>query len=292
MEIILQQLVNGLFLGSIYALLALGYTMVYGIIGLINFAHGEIYMIGSFIGYFLINQFKVNFFVAMFVAMIGAALLGVVVEFLAYRPLRKSTRITALITAIGVSYFLQNIMIYFFSSNTRAFPQVIKRVEFKLGFITISNIQLLILIVALTLMVLLQLIIQKTKMGKAMRAVSVDSDAAQLMGIDVNRTISFTFALGSALAAAAGVLIGLYYNSIDPTMGTVPGLKAFVAAVLGGIGSVPGAAVGGFLIGMIETITNALGLSMYKDAVVYAVLIIILLILPAGILGKNVKEKV
>ena len=197
-----------------------------------------------------------------------------------------------MITAIGVSYFLQNIMIYFFGSNNRAFPQVIKRVEYHLGFITISNIQLLILAIALILMILLQLIIKKTKMGKAMRAVSVDSDAAQLMGINVNRTISFTFALGSALAAAAGVLIGLYYNSIDPTMGTVPGLKAFVAAVLGGIGSIPGAALGGFLIGMIETIANALGLSMYKDAVVYAVLILILLVLPAGILGKNVKEKV
>lgn len=292
MEVILQQVVNGLFLGSIYALLALGYTMVYGIIGLINFAHGEIYMIGAFIGYYLINQLHVNFFVALVVSMIGSAILGMVVEFLAYRPLRKSTRIAALITAIGVSYFLQNSMIYFFSSNTRAFPQVVKRVEFKLGFITISNIQLLILVVALFLMVMLQLIIQKTKMGKAMRAVSVDGDAAQLMGINVNRTISFTFALGSALAAAAGVLIGLYYNSIDPTMGTVPGLKAFVAAVLGGIGSVPGAAIGGFLIGMLETITNALGFSMYKDAVVYAVLIIILLILPAGLLGKNVKEKV
>ena len=291
MEVILQQLVNGLFLGSIYALLALGYTMVYGIIGLINFAHGEVYMIGSFIGFYLINQLHLNF-IAMIISMIGAAILGVVVEFLAYRPLRKSTRIAALITAIGVSYFLQNIMIYFFGSNNRAFPQVIKRVEYHLGFITISNIQLLILAIALILMILLQLIIKKTKMGKAMRAVSVDSDAAQLMGINVNRTISFTFALGSALAAAAGVLIGLYYNSIDPTMGTVPGLKAFVAAVLGGIGSIPGAALGGFLIGMIETIANALGLSMYKDAVVYAVLILILLVLPAGILGKNVKEKV
>ncbi len=292
MEVILQQLVNGLFLGSIYALLALGYTMVYGIIGLINFAHGEVYMIGSFIGFYLINQLQLNFFIAMIISMIGAAILGVVVEFLAYRPLRKSTRIAALITAIGVSYFLQNIMIYFFGSNNRAFPQVIKRIEYHLGLITVSNIQLLILAIALVLMILLQLVIKKTKMGKAMRAVSVDSDAAQLMGINVNRTISFTFALGSALAAAAGVLIGLYYNSIDPTMGTVPGLKAFVAAVLGGIGSIPGAALGGFLIGMIETIANALGLSMYKDAVVYGVLILILLVLPAGILGKNVKEKV
>lgn len=292
MEVILQQLVNGLFLGSIYALLALGYTMVYGIIGLINFAHGEIYMIGSFIGYYLINTYHMNFFAALVISMVISAFLGVVIEFLAYRPLRKSTRIAALITAIGVSYFLQNIMIYFFSSNTRAFPQVIKRVKYDLGFISVSNIQLMILLISVFLMILLQLIIKKSKMGKAMRAVSVDSDAAELMGISVNKTISFTFALGSALAAAGGVLIGLYYNSIDPTMGTVPGLKAFVAAVLGGIGSIPGAALGGFLIGMLETLTTVMGFSMYKDAVVYAVLIIILLIRPAGILGKNVREKV
>ncbi|MDH6365434.1 branched-chain amino acid transport system permease protein [Enterococcus sp. PF1-24] len=292
MQIVMQQLVNSLFLGSIYALLALGYTMVYGIIKLINFAHGEVYMIGSFLGYYLINQYHMNFFVALILSMVISAFLGVAIEFLAYRPLRKSTRIAALITAIGVSYLLQNAMIYFFSSDVRAFPQTIEIVNFDIGFMKVTNIQLMILVIALALMVLLQIIVQKTKMGKAMRAVSVDADAAQLMGINVNRTISFTFALGSALAAAGGVLIGLYYNSIDPTMGTVPGLKAFVAAVLGGIGIIPGAALGGFIIGLLETIANAVGLSMYKDAVVYAVLIIILLIRPSGILGKNVKEKV
>lgn len=291
-QMFIQQLINGLFLGSIYALMALGYTMVYGIIKLINFAHGEIYMIGAFMGYFLLNQFQMGFFPALLLAMAGSALLGVLIEFLAYRPLRKSTRIAALITAIGVSYFLQNIMIYFFSSDTRPFPQVIELQNYQIGFLRISNIQLLILAVSLVLMIVLQLIVQKTKMGKAMRAVSVDADAAQLMGINVNRTISFTFALGSALAAAGGMLIGLYYNSIDPMMGVVPGLKSFVAAVLGGIGIIPGAALGGFVIGLLETLTTALGFSDYKDAVVYGVLILILLIRPAGILGKNVKEKV
>ncbi|WP_270789819.1 branched-chain amino acid ABC transporter permease [Enterococcus diestrammenae] len=293
MEIILQQLVNGLFLGSIYALLALGYTMVYGIIKLINFAHGEVYMIGSFIGYFILNYNEnIGFFPAMIVSMVVCAALGVLIEFLAYRPLRKATRISALITAIGVSYLLQNVMTYFFKSDARSFPQVIQQQSYDLGIIKVSNIQLIILFVSLLLMVLLQVIIQKTKMGKAMRAVSVDGDAAQLMGINVNRTISFTFALGSALAAAGGMLIGLYYNSIDPMMGVAPGLKSFVAAVLGGIGIIPGAALGGFVIGLIETIATALGFSAFKDALVYLVLIIILLVRPVGILGKNIKEKV
>jgi len=291
-QLLVQQLVNGLFLGSIYALLALGYTMVYGIIKLINFAHGEIYMIGGFLGYFFINHLKLGFFPALILAMAGAAIVGVLIELLAYRPLRKSTRIAALITAIGVSFLLQNSMIYFFGPDKRSFPQAIKHVSYNFGFIQVSNIQLLILATAVILMIVLQLIIKKTKMGKAMRAVSVDADAAQLMGINVNRTISFTFALGSALAAAAGILIGLYYNSIDPMMGVVPGLKSFVAAVLGGIGIIPGAALGGFVIGLLETFTIAIGFSEYKDALVYALLIVILLIRPAGILGKNLKEKV
>lgn len=288
----LQQLVNGLFLGGIYALLALGYTMVYGIIKLINFAHGEVYMMGAFLGYYFIKYLHMNLWIALIATMIVTAILGVIIEMLAYRPLRKSTRIAALITAIGVSFFLQNIMIYFFGSSPRSFPQVLAIKQFKLGPVSVTNIQLLILGVSILLMVLLQLIVKKTKMGKAMRAVSVDSDAARLMGINVNRTISFTFALGSAWAGAAGVLIGLYYNSIDPLMGMTPGIKSFVAAVLGGIGIIPGAALGGFVIGMLETFSTAIGLSDYRDAVVYAVLIIILLVRPAGILGKNVKEKV
>ena len=288
----LQQLVNGLILGSVYALLALGYTMVYGIIKLINFAHGDIYMIGAFMGYYLINILKFNFFLSLILAMIGTAILGVVIEFLAYRPLRNSTRIAALITAIGVSFLLEYGMIFFVGANTRSFPQVIETVRYTIGPVSISNIQLMIFGISILLMVGLQFIVQKTKMGKAMRAVSVDSDAAQLMGINVNRTISFTFALGSALAGAAGVLIALYYNSLEPLMGMAPGIKSFVAAVLGGIGIIPGAALGGFVIGLLETFATAVELSDFRDAIVYAILIIILLVRPAGILGKNVKEKV
>ena len=287
-----QQLVNGIILGSIYALLALGYTMVYGIIKLINFAHGDIYMMGAFVGYYAINSLGMNFWVALVFAMLVCAILGVVIEFLAYRPLRNSTRISALITAIGVSFFLEYIMVLFVGADTRSFPQKIAIKTYHLGSISVTNVQLLILVVALVLMVALQLIVKKTKMGKAMRAVSVDSDAAALMGITVNTTISFTFALGSSLAGAAGVLIGLYYNSIEPLMGMTPGIKAFVAAVLGGIGIIPGAALGGFVIGILETLSTAIGLSSYRDAIVYGVLIVILLVRPAGILGKNVKEKV
>ncbi|MGT2743129.1 branched-chain amino acid ABC transporter permease [Streptococcus plurextorum] len=288
----LQQLVNGLILGSVYALLALGYTMVYGIIKLINFAHGDLYMMGAYIGYYLISVYRMNFFVALILTMVLTACLGVIIEFLAYRPLRHSTRIAALITAIGVSFFLEYGMVYLVGANIKIFPTAIQTVMYQLGPISVSNVQLMILAVSLFLMVALQFIVKKTKMGKAMRAVSVDSDAAQLMGIDVNSTISFTFALGSALAGAAGVLIGLYYTQIDPLMGMAPGLKAFVAAVLGGIGIIPGAAIGGFIIGLLETLSVAIGLSTYKDAVVYAILIVILLVRPAGILGKNVKEKV
>ena len=288
----LQQLVNGLILGSVYALLALGYTMVYGIIKLINFAHGDIYMMGAFMGYFLINSLQLNFFIALILSMAGTAILGVIFEFLAYRPLRNSTRISVLITAIGVSFLLEYGMVYLVGANTRAFPQAIQTVRYDLGPISLTNIQLLILGVSLVLMVLLQLIVKKTKMGKAMRAVSVDSDAAQLMGINVNRTISFTFALGSALAGAAGVLIALYYNSLEPLMGVTPGLKSFVAAVLGGIGIIPGAALGGFVIGLLETFATALGMSDFRDAIVYGILLLILIVRPAGILGKNVKEKV
>ena len=292
MQTVLQQIINALSLGSIYALLALGYSMVYGIINLINFAHGDIYMLGAFFAYYVINAWHFNFITALLSAMIIGAVSGVVIEYFAYRPLRKSPRIAVLITAIGVSFLLENGMSYFVGSNARSFPQVIEQVNYNIGGIQISNVQILILATALILMVSLQLIIQKTKMGRAMRAVSVDPAAAELVGVNVNHTISFTFALGSALAGAAGILIGMYYNQIDPLMGMTPGIKAFVAAVLGGIGSVPGASLGGFLIGILETFFQSIGLSAYKDAVVYLVLIVILLFLPAGIFGKNTKEKV
>ncbi len=289
---IFQQLINGLSLGSIYALLALGYTMVYGIIKLINFAHGEIYMMGAFVGYYVTNQFKLSLIPTLLISMTICAILGVLIEFLAYRPLRKSTRIAALITAIGVSFLIQSLMIYFIGADTRPFPQIIENTNYDMKLFTISKIQLIILSTSIFLMILLQMIVKHTKMGKAMRAVSVDPDAAQLMGINVNHTISFTFAIGSSLAAAGGVLIGLYYNSIDPMMGVAPGLKAFIAAVFGGIGIIPGAALGGFVIGIIETFVSALGFTAYRDAVVYAILIIVLLVKPSGLLGKNVKEKV
>lgn len=292
MEAFLQQLINGLSLGSIYALIALGYTMVYGIIKLINFAHGDIYMVGAFVGYTAINSFNLSFLPALIVSMVFCAVLGVLIERIAYKPLRNATRVAALITAIGMSYLLQNGMIYLVGSETRAFPQVIENKVYEFAGLQVSQTQIMIFSTTIILMLALQLIVQKTKMGKAMRAVSTDADAARLMGINVDNVISFTFALGSSLAGAAGVLVGLYYNSIEPMMGYAPGLKAFIAAVLGGIGIIPGAMFGGFTIGIIETLVSGYGGSMIKDAVVYLILIIILIFKPSGLLGKNVKEKV
>lgn len=292
MEAFLQQLINGLSLGSIYALIALGYTMVYGIIKLINFAHGDIYMVGAFVGYTAINSLHLSFLPALILSMVFCAVLGVAIERIAYKPLRNATRVAALITAIGMSYLLQNGMIYLVGSETRAFPQVIKNKVYEFAGLQVSQTQILIFGTTIILMLALQLIVQKSKMGKAMRAVSTDADAARLMGINVDNVISFTFALGSSLAGAAGVLVGLYYNSIEPMMGYAPGLKAFIAAVLGGIGIIPGAMFGGFTIGIIETLVSGYGGSMIKDAVVYLILIIILIFKPSGLLGKNVKEKV
>lgn len=288
----MQQLINGLSLGSIYALMALGYTMVYGIIKLINFAHGEVYMVGAFIGYTLINKFQLGFVSSLLLTMLLSAVLGMIIERIAYKPLRKAPRITALITAIGVSYFLQNGMIQLMGPEVRSFPQVIENKLYDIGPLTVNRIQLIIFGTSIFLMVVLQLIIKKTKMGKAMRAVSIDPEAAQLMGINADTVITFTFMIGSALAGAAGVLVGLYYNSINPMMGYAPGLKAFIAAVFGGIGIIPGAMIGGVVIGLIETFVSGYGYSMIRDAVVYGILILILLFRPAGLLGKNVKEKV
>lgn len=292
MTTFIQPLINGLMLGSVYALLALGYTMVYGIIKLINFAHGDIYMLGAYFGYFFIKVLHLNFFIALILAMAVSAIIGVVIEYIAYRPLRHSPRIAVLISALGISFLLENGMTYLYGSDQRSFPQAIKTVQYHFYGIQVSNIQLIIDVTSIVLMLLLTYIVKNTKMGRAMRAVSADPDAASLMGININHTISFTFAIGSALAAAGGVLIGLYYNSIDPLMGMTPGLKAFVAAVLGGIGIIPGAAVGGWLIGILETMVQATAFSDYKDAIVYAMLIVILLIKPTGILGKNKREKV
>ena len=293
MELLIQQLVNGLAVGSIYALIALGYTMVYGTIKLINFAHGDVYMMGAFIGYFAVMVLKLNVFLALLLAMVACAILGVVIERVAYKPLRKSTRVAALITAIGVSYLLENAMSYFFGAESRPFPSDFGTETFTLfADVSVNGKQILIFGITVLLMALLQFIVRYTKMGKAMRAVAVDEQAAQLMGIDVDGVISFTFALGSALAGIAGVLVGVYYNTISTTMGITVGLKAFVAAVLGGIGSIPGAMVGGYLIGLLETMVSFFGYSPYRDGVVYFLLFIILIVLPAGLFGKNVREKV
>ncbi|MDD2447121.1 MAG: branched-chain amino acid ABC transporter permease [Tissierellia bacterium] len=294
MEFVIQQLINGISLGSIYALIALGYTMVYGIINLINFAHGEIYMMGAFVGYALTTFLGLGFIPSLIISMITCSILGILIEKVAYKPLRSSSRISLLITAIAVSLFLQYIMVYFVGPETRTFPEVVDSERLMLfdGKVILDTRNIYILGITVILMVLLQYVVRKTKTGKAMRAVSQDKDAAELMGISVDKVISVTFAIGSALAGAAGVLVGIYYNTINPLMGSGPGLKAFVAAVLGGIGLIPGAVLGGFSLGLIETLVSAYGGSIYKDAVAFAILIIVLLLKPSGLLGKDVKEKV
>jgi len=294
LEQLIQQVVNGISLGSIYALIALGYTMVYGIIKLINFAHGDIYMLGAYIGYFCMTTLHLGILPSLLIAMVICTLLGIAIEKIAYKPLRNAARIAVLITAIGVSLFIEYGTMFFVGAGVRTYPEMtglmVKKIS--IGNTVITMQQILIVAVTVVLMTLLQFIVKRTKIGKAMRAVSLDNDAAQLMGINVDTTISFTFALGSALAGAAGILVGIYYNSINPLMGMMPGLKAFVAAVLGGIGIIPGAMIGGYLIGIIEVFVSGYGYSMYRDAVVFAILIFILIIKPAGILGKNTREKV
>lgn len=288
-----QQLVNGIVLGSTYALIALGYTMVYGIAELINFAHGEIYMFGAFIGLFMVTMFELPFLVALGIAMLAAAALGVAVEFFAYKPLRRSSRLAVLISAIGMSILLQNIALLRWGPQSRSFPRPFTVTTINLPLdIQISTLQIYILVISLVLMVGLHFLVTKTKVGKAMRATAQDKEAASLMGINVNRIISFTFAVGSALGAAAGVMVGIYFNSVTPTMGLLPGLKGFVAAVLGGIGNIPGAMLGGILLGVAETMGVAYGDSRYRDAIAFTILIVVLLFKPSGLLGKNIQDKV
>lgn len=292
MELI-QQLINGISLGSIYALIALGYTMVYGIVKLINFAHGDIFMIGAFIGFYSITVLNMDFFPALLLSMVVCAIFGVLIERIAYKPLRNATRIAALITAIGVSLLIENGMIYFRGAQPVAYPRdVLPDKSLEIFGVSISSQSLFILGISVVLMIILQFIVHKTKIGKAMRAVSLDADAARLMGINVDNTISATFAIGSALAGAAGVIFGIYYIKIEPLMGIIPGLKAFIAAVLGGIGIIPGAMVGGLLLGVIEAFVSALGFSLWRDGVAFIILILILIFRPTGIFGKNTKEKV
>jgi len=288
-----QQMINGLSLGAIYALIALGYTMVYGIIKLINFAHGDIMMVGAYVGFFSLSVLGTNILSAMVFAMLACAIIGVFIEKIAYKPLRNSTRIAALITAIGVSLFLEYATLFALGPAQRVFPETAFQVtNYHFMGIMVSNKDLFVFFSAVVLMIILQYIIKMTKTGKAMRAVSEDQEAAVLMGISVDKTVSITFAIGSSLAAAAGVMIGVYYNTVNPLMGIIPGLKAFVAAVLGGIGIIPGAMVGGFLMGILETMVSGYSSSLYRDAVAFGVLILILLIKPTGLFGKNTGEKV
>src|SRR5215210_1610489 len=304
MDTFVQQLINGLNIGAIYALIALGYTMVYGILRLINFAHGDIYMVGAFAGYFIASSLGLagpswgGLLVVLLGSMIVAALVGMAIERFAYRPVRKYSRMTTLITAIGVSLLIENLFVARFGGQGRGFPQLLQDDAYHLfGNAAISKSQILIFVVSIVLMLLLQWIIYRTKVGTAMRAVSFNLNSAKLMGINTDVIISFTFALGSALAAAGGVLTAQYNPQIDPLIGIMFGLKAFVAAVLGGIGNIPGAVMGGLLIGVAETMVVGYGGSVgiaptYRDAVAFAILILVLLLRPSGLLGSTVQEKV
>jgi branched-chain amino acid transport system permease protein len=290
----LQQLINGLQLGFVYALIALGYTMVYGIVRLINFAHGDVFMVGAYLGFFALAGWRLPWPLAIIVAMFGCGLLGVFIERVAYRPLRNAPRISALITAMGVSLFLEYFtsLRFVFGPDYRAFPRPFAVTTINLGGVTVSNIQLIVFGTALVLMLALYWFVNRTRTGLAMRAVSFDHNTARLMGINVDFIISVTFGLGSALAGAGGVLYGIAYPQIHPFMGVMPGLKAFVAAVLGGIGVIPGAMLGSVIMGLVETFTSAYISSTLRDAVAFAVLIVVLLVRPAGILGRSRREKV
>ncbi|MBT3586283.1 MAG: branched-chain amino acid ABC transporter permease [Halobacteriovoraceae bacterium] len=287
----LTYLLNGITQGSIYALVALGYTMVYGIIKLINFAHGEFYMIGAFIGFYCIIA-GMPLWMAMPVAMIGSGLVAVIIERIVYRPIRYAGRIPALITALGTSLLFQYLGQGTIGADPKAFPTAMKVVTYQFGELYISNIQILIISSTFFLMCFLYWLVNHTRIGKAMRATSFDKNAAELMGIDTNRIISFTFFLGASFAGAAGVLVGMYYSAIEPMMGLIPGLKAFIAAVLGGIGIIPGAVLGGLVLGIAENMVVGFWVSTYRDAIAFSILILILLIKPSGILGKNRREKV
>ncbi len=291
--IFLDHLINGLSLGSIYAIIALGYTMVYGIAKMLNFAHGDVIMIGAYIAFCGLQYWGIPPVLAIFLAMVFCTVLGVTIEGFAYRPLRQATSLAVLITAIGMSYLLQNIALMIWGANPKSFPTTfINGSNFRLGQLNISSATLFTIAANIIIMVTLTLFTSKTKLGKAMRCVSEDRGAAELMGINVNRTISLTFAIGSALAAIAGVLLCSSYPILQPTTGSMPGIKAFTAAVFGGIGSIPGAMLGGILLGVIEIFGKAYISTELGDAIVFAVLIIVLLFKPAGLLGKPMREKV
>ena len=292
--VFLSHLINGISLGSIYAIIALGYTMVYGIAKMLNFAHGDVIMIGAYVCFCTTSYLNLPPFAGILLAVVICTLLGVVIERFAYKPLRQAPALAVLITAIGVSYFLQNLALLIWKSDPKVFTSVVTLPSLKLfdGELVISSVSIVTVLTCIVIMVVLTLFTEKGKMGKAMRAVSEDKGAAQLMGINVNATISVTFAIGSGLAAIAGVLLCSAYPTLMPTTGSMPGIKAFTAAVFGGIGSIPGAMLGGILLGIIEIFSKAYISTQLSDAIVFAVLIIVLLIKPAGLLGKSVREKV
>ena len=301
MQTLFQNLLNGIAAGSIYALIALGYTMVYGILKLINFAHGDVFMVGSFVGFYAGNFLSknngnaptlVNAAIALLLSMIICGLLGYLNERIAYRPLRNAPRIASLITAIGVSFLLEYGGQFVFGPDPKFFPTLVEKKLIHLGDVVTTNYQLIVLGVAIVFMALLQYIVYGTKFGRAMRAVSFNFETASLMGIPTDSVITMTFVLGSMLAAVAGILYGLSYPKIDPLMGIMPGLKAFVSAVLGGIGNVPGAVVGGIIIGIIESFVGGSSFSNYRDAIAFVILIVILLFRPSGLFGKYQAEKV
>lgn len=287
-------LINGISLGSVYAIIALGYTMVYGIAKMLNFAHGDVIMIGSYVVYICMNKAGINPYIAIVISIVTCTLLGITIEKIAYKPLRRATSLAVLITAIGVSYFLQNVAQLLFGANPVSFSPVVTLNPIKLagGQLTISWVTIITVIACIVIMLALTFFIKKTKAGQAMLAVSEDKDAASLMGINVNATISLTFAIGSGLAAIAGVLFCSAYPTLSPYTGSMPGIKAFTAAVFGGIGSIPGALIGGILLGIIEIFGKAYISSQLSDAIVFSVLIIVLLVKPTGILGKKINEKV
>ena len=289
---LIQTLISGLSLGSIYALIALGYTMVYGIAKMLNFAHGDIIMVGAYAAITAVASLGLPPLVAVLVSIVICALLGVTIEFLAYKPLRQAPPLSVLITAIGVSYLLQNLALLIFGPEQKSFPTVISLPTIELGAVYIDGITLATLVVTGVIMIGLTLFISKTRMGKAMRAVSEDKGAAELMGISVNHTITITFAIGSALAAVAAVFYGAAYVYIRPTTGSMPGIKAFTAAVFGGIGSIPGAMLGGILLGVIEQLSKTYISTLWSDAVVFGVLVLVLVVKPTGLLGKKISEKV
>ena len=288
----LSYLINVLGLGSVYAIIALGYTMVYGIAKMLNFAHGDIIMIGAYVAFFALSRFQLPLFVSVILSIVVCTILGVVIERLAYKPLRQASSLSVLITAIGVSYFLQNAAQLLWTSNTKVFPSIVSNAYLKIGDLSISYLTIITIAVCIAIMIVLTLFISKTKTGMAMRACSEDKGAAMLMGINVNTTISITFAIGSGLAAIASILLCATYPSVYPTLGSMPGIKAFTAAVFGGIGSIPGAFLGGLMLGVIETLTKAYISTQLSDAIVFAVLIVVLLIKPTGLLGKKISEKV